>query len=266
MGFGDEIMAGGHAKVVAETVQNGKVMIVDRHGNPRWDEMWQGLPWIVTPAEQKTEIGQQAIRLPNAAFVRPYIKYPFTREAGCTYSGWRARDYPGEIRFNDAEREFGLSVNRSLGPYIVIEPNISEKHNPNKQWGWDRWQEFADLISNRGTRLLQVGPKGSRVLRGADLLETPTFRLAATVLDNALLSILPEGGLHHAAAALRRDAIVLFGGAVDVNATGYPWHTNIVDQGDGSPCGKWLPCDHCAECWSRIRPAAIADLVEDYLG
>jgi len=53
--------------------------------------------------------------------------------------------------------------------------------------------------------------------------------------------------------------IVLFGGAVDENAMGYPWHENVVDRGTGSPCGKWEPCEHCAAIWERLTPQTVFD-------
>jgi len=79
MSYGDEIMASGHA--LAKHRETGqRVRIADKAGRPRWSELWAGLPWIVQPGEA----GEGAVMLKNGPQCRPYIRYPFSRERGCT--------------------------------------------------------------------------------------------------------------------------------------------------------------------------------------
>ena len=58
-------------------------------------------------------------------------------------------------------------------------------------------------------------------------MATPGFRDAAALLRGARAAVLPEGGLHHAAAAVGCRAVVLFGAFGDPRATGYAEHINI---------------------------------------
>lgn len=255
MSYGDEIMASGHA--FSTHIRTGRrVRIHGRDGGQRWSDLWNGLDWIAAPEDPD----DSTVSIDNGPGCRPYIAYPFTREDGCRYSGWRVRDHIGALNLTADEARFAAAAVGSGGrPIVLLEPNLAPEANPNKQWGWSRWQDLADrLAANHGFELVQVGPAGTPTLGGVRLIETPTFRQGAAVIERVTLSVLPEGGLHHAAGVLRRRAVVLFGGAVDVQATGYPWHRNLVDDGPESPCGAWTPCSHCDAAWARLMPEKVA--------
>ena len=77
------------------------------------------------------------------------------------------------------------------------------------------------------------------------------------MLATARLAILPEGGLHHAAAALGVPSIVLFGGFISPRQTGYPHQVNVFTG--GTPCGWRVRCGHCAAAMKKIEPERILD-------
>jgi len=250
LSYGDEIMAGGHALAIHK--ETGKrVRIADLYGRTRWSGLWYNLDWIVVPGEDESG----AAMVVNGPFCRPYISYPFTIESGCRFTGWRARDHLGALRFSSEEWSFANKA--GLEAFVVIEPNIPVRSNPNKQWGREKWQALVDFFYG-GVPFVQLGPPGTEILRGVRHIETPTFRHAAALLTMADAIIVPEGGLHHAAGALALDAIVLFGGSPSVEATGYPWHENIADTSPLAACGRWSPCDHCAEFWRDLAPEFVA--------
>lgn len=255
MSYGDEIMAAGQAEALFRR-DGRRVAIVDKRGLLRWSEVWANNPAILTPEEARRTSDRAELR--NGPGCRPYVAYPFTRQSGQRFTAWRARDEPGRIHFDEAERRFGGAFDEALGAFVVIEPNVPEKSNANKDWGFARWQAVADLLAGK-VRLLQVGPVGTRRLAGVTHAPTPSFRHGCAVLAHARAYLGVEGGLHHAAAALGVKGVVLFGGVVPPETTGYPIHVNIADRGEGSPCGRWMPCDHCAEAWARITPEQVAD-------
>ncbi len=261
MGIGDEIMASGHALTEHKRTSK-RVQILDLFGKPRADVMWHGLRWIAAPHER----GDFAAVI-NGPQCRPYIEYPFTRELGQRFTCWRARDHLGAIALTGSEQLFARSSVGAMGPFIVIEPTLDPKGNPNKQWGVDNWAELARLMLADGRQLVQMGPHPVRVTPGVKYVRTRSFRQAASVLARAAGAVLPEGGLHHAAAALGVPAVVLFAGHIGPETTGYDGHVNLADQGAGSPCGRWMPCSHCREIWSRLAPsdvyAALRGLVRD---
>ena len=251
MGIGDEIMASGHARHV-HRITGKRVKIVDVRGRTRWHDVWQGLRYIVPPGESASD----AIRIKNGPRCRPYIKYPFNRRTGCTFSGWRAQDYVGEINLTGPECAKATSTQKKLGPFVLVEPNVPKYSNPNKQWGWDNWQALADVLGSGGIQGAQFRLKDLPMLKGVTPIDTDSFREGAALLSLADGLVLPEGGLHHAAGVLRVPAVVLFGGAVPVRATGYPWHTNIADQGEA--CGRWMRCQHCDAIWEGLAPNDVA--------
>ena len=61
-----------------------------------------------------------------------------------------------------------------------------------------------------------------------------------------------EGGMHHAAAATSRKAVVIFGGHISPKITGYDFHTNLYVDIEGSPCGNKNICNHCKKCMDSI--------------
>ena len=63
----------------------------------------------------------------------------------------------------------------------------------------------------------------------------------------------PEGGFSHAAAAIRKKAIVYFGGWIHPKVTGYDFHENIYFDHSESPCGVvGYDCVHCDEARQNI--------------
>ncbi len=261
MSYGDEIMACGQALSLAR--ETGKrVRIVDAGGKRRWDDLWRNIPEIIHPRDRVRDCSV----LRNGVGARPYLDY--TNEDGirASHTGWRARDHIGRIVFDADEIEFAEKACHGFGSFILIEPNVAKASatvrwdsNPNKQWGRDRWQQLVRLMK---LPVVQVGANGTEVLDGAYFIPTATFRLGAAVLQRATLSILPESGLHHAAAALGKKAVVLFGGLISPETTGYPFHINISR---GEPCRMLVPCKHCEEIWQTISPEEVADRASELL-
>ena len=71
----------------------------------------------------------------------------------------------------------------------------------------------------------------------------------------------PEGGFHHAAAALNKKAVVIFGGFIDPLVTGYDFHNNIYVDIDGSPCGSRVICKHCKDCIQKIDLSSLENMI-----
>lgn len=262
MGYGDEIMAAGHARAMHR--KTGKrVAILDVRGQPRWHPLWEGLPYIARPGEDLRDV--ESVR--NGSECRPYIAYPFTVEGGQRFTAWRARDHIGEIAFSEAEfaRARALFAPLLVAGFVVVEPNIRRAPgvpNVNKDWGFDRFQRVIDLLP--GLAWVQLhAPGEDRILKGVRAIETPDFRTAAAIIGLARGALLTEGGLHHAAAVEGVPAVVLFGGSPSVAATGYPRHRNIAAPGE--PCGSWRPCRHCRDFWDSLPPALVAEYVGDML-
>lgn len=252
MGWGDEIMVTGQARAM-QMADPRKVAVLDKHGRARWHPIWEGNPRIARPED--VAAGLDAQRVVNGSGCRPYVAR-YTTERWI-YTDWPAE--PGEIYLTAAERSFAE-------PYagaIIIEPHTKAKASPNKEWGWDRWQ--AVVTARPDLPWVQPGPQGTRVLDGVRHVPTADFRLACAVMAVARAAVLPEGGLHHAAAALGVPAVVLFGGMVSPANTGYAGHVNLYRPHDGSPCGMRGPCAGCRASMASITPKEIPRALEGLL-
>ena len=82
-----------------------------------------------------------------------------------------------------------------------------------------RWQRLADLLRDNGIAVYQTS-YGQVRLFGVREIKISTFRQAAAAISGFPLVIVPEGGLHHAAAAVGTPAIVIFGGCIPPAVSG----------------------------------------------
>lgn len=218
------------------------VRIVDKEGKPRQHDLWKGLEFIRADGE---------LTVVNGSGRRPYIDYEASKEKRWFYRpDHRACAAP----WADGERYVHQGVGR-----IIVEPHVKANASPNKQWG--RWQELIDLAP--GLPWAQVGPKGTRVLRGVQFIETPTFVDAIRVARSAMAAVLPEGGLHHARAACA-ETVVLFGAFITPMVTGYPFHHNIWVN-DPDAVGWRVKHPACDRAWSQITPERVLAALEELL-
>lgn len=158
------------------------------------------------------------------------------------------RAVPGEMFFAEDELRFAEQI---AAGFIAIEPNVPWQKTvaPNKDWGLPRYQLVADRLMAAGHRVIQFR-NGRDRLAGVERVDAPSFRHALAVLARASLYIGPEGGLHHGAAAVGIPAVVLFGGFIPPQVTGYDTHTNLT--GGATACGSLQRCRHCKMAMAAI--------------
>jgi len=247
MGYGDELMVTGRARVMQQ--RDPRKCLVTYQGIEKWtrySRVFDNNPRIA----KRGETGDfQELKARDANGLRPYHTAKTDQRWGYNR---HFRPDAGELYFSLAEKTFAAPYR----PQVVIEPTIKAGASPNKQWGLERWQEFARLMRKAGYALTQFGPPGTRPLQGAELIETPDFRSACAVLANARAYVGHEGGLHHAAAALGIPGVVIFGGFTPVELTGYPMHLNL-GVGIDAACGMRTPCAHCAKEMAAIEPDMV---------
>lgn len=244
-------MALGEAEAIFKAT-GSRVLIVDLQGKPRWSEVWEHHPAIA-----RTEAEPHRVRLVNCPNARPYLKAWAYVDGNpvSVFSKWRAQNCIGRLALTPREAALGEELLAKVGPYAVIEPHIGPCSSPNKDWGFDRFQEVVRMTPEM--RWVQLGGD-SRSLEGVDRVKTASFREACGVLSRAQVFLSPEGGLHHAAAALNRPGVVIFGGFTSPENTGYPMHINLYVQDHHAPCGRWVPCDGCRQAMERIRPEEVS--------
>lgn len=167
---------------------------------------------------------------------------------------WRCM--PGQIFLSSGEE---MAAKRCGSGFVVIEPNVPvwKSSASNKHWSFERYQAVADELRSLGKSVVQFFPdsRAGPRLRGVRQVRTVTFRDAVAVLKNSALYIGPEGGMHHAAAAVDVTGVVLFGGFIPPSVTGYDTHTNLV--GSDRFCGSFTACKHCADAMNSIKVETV---------
>jgi len=254
VGHGDDLMATGMARGAAA---RGKRIAFGDGKTIKWGPwsaaIFRGNPNIAPPGSEHDK-GIEWIHYYKGK--RIYNEHD---RAGNRWV-WNLKFHPvrGEMFFSEKEcRE----ASRHGGGFVLMEPNVPAAKNyaPNKDWGSANYQKVADGLRAAGLDVAQFAyPNSGRILDGARSVATESFRQALAVLANAVLYVGPEGGLHHGAAAVGIPAVVLFGGFIPPQVTGYEMHTNLTG-GAPSACGLLRPCEHC-----RAALAAIG--VDEVLG
>lgn len=192
---------------------------------------------------------------------RPYIVYPFTTETGWTFDRtFRCRDHVARLYLTPAERARGEQARARYGPYVLIEPYT--KHD-NFRWPLERWTALVKACPD--LTFVQHTHRDSALVPGAHY-EPATFREACGLIASADCYVRSESGLCHAAAALGRPQVTLFGGCMDPEVmAGYPGQIVIADTGPASPCGRWLACAHCQEIMSRLQTRTVVKALKTAL-
>lgn len=248
MGLGDEIMAMGEAEALYEAT--GKpVAICDQRLRPRWHEAWNNNPAV------SRVMGKGIDVIVNCPGRRSYIKQ-WKHAPRRTEFNPKHRARAGKIRLTMSE----YYMARKLSPkerFAIIEPatRTSVRSSQNKNWGMDRW---AEVIRDFPVPVYQfdIGD-GSPLMEGVGRIYSDDFRVSAGVVRNAALVLTIDGGTHHIAASMGTPAVVVFGGFCDPKITGYPSHANFYSDIDGSPCGRYDSCPHCAAAMEIITPEAV---------
>ena len=245
MGAGDDLISTGLARGFRA---RGKLAAFGDGKRILWGpfsaEMFQGNPNIAKPGSERNENIEWVA---NYKGNRVYNKY----SNGKWHWNMDFKVTPGELYFSEWEKH--QAAQSMLADFVVVEPNV-EWHKavaPNKDWGAANYDELTRRLLADGHRVVQFIHKNSRRrLRGVTTIEHHKFRQAIAMLKRASLYIGPEGGMHHAAAAVGTDAVVIMGGFIPPSVVGYDGHINLT--GGAEACGTIGECAHCRIAMAKI--------------
>ena len=248
MGIGDSVLATAEARYYNEKHGLPVVFADKKTKKIYWDEVFENNPRILKEPKQ----GQKVIVVENIPKRRPYITFGTTERY---YYNLEFKAEPGELFLSDEERSSGIP------DAVIIEPNTKDYGlSLNKAWPWDRWQE---LVKRLDLPWVQLGPEESRTLDGVKRVVTKTFREALGHIEKASLVVTTDGGLHHAAAALKVPAVVLWGGLAPHTVLGYDFHTNICKT--DRVCGSFHACAHCFDAMNAITVDEVETAVKEQI-
>lgn len=258
MGFGDNIMATGLARGAAAggrriAFGDGKRIIWD-HNSP---VIFRGNANIAPPGSEHRHDIQWV------DFYKGHRVYNHHDEAAKRWV-WNMdfRPTPGEIFLDPAEKALGGAIGEK---FVLIEPFVVARKPAglNKDWGRVKYQQVANRLMADGHQLVQLSYGAGAPLSGVRIVTTRSFREAVAVLSRAGLYLGPEGGLHHAAAAFGIPGVVIFGGFVPPQVTGYEIHRNLT--GGAEACGSLYPCRHCRAALTAITVDEVYSAASEIL-
>jgi hypothetical protein len=281
MGYGDKLMAIGDAWAQHQRdPQRRRVAIGDGVNlDPQFPELSEGLDFLAPEASVWREDLTWVISYRGK---RPYIDYvamqqelaargQFVKRSKAVGAlgryiwreGYHATPAPIVLR---PDEQAIYERWRTSKPFVIIEPYVKAKAPPSKQWPVERFFEVGQRLM-KDMPVYQFCPPGREPMDGFRPIRTTDFRDVFPYLKAAALYLGPEGGLHHAAAAMGTRGVVLYGGFISPKTTGYPdLHTNLTGDTAGYACGtRYGMCPHCAHAFSTLTPDLVLENVRRQL-
>ena len=113
-----------------------------------------------------------------------------------------------------------------------MEPSSSKLKNKqfyfkhkNKDWSFDNWSSLVEKLKNNYLIIQSIHGESTKI---PDIFYCKEdFRISCAVMNKSNIFVGPEGGFGHVAAALKKKAVIYFGGWINSKVTGYEFHKNI---------------------------------------
>lgn len=149
-------------------------------------------------------------------------------------------------------------------PYALISPHSKVTYTPNKEWGFDKFQQVINKTPNYNW--VQMGTSSEQLLdsvidyRG----KTQTIRELAFLISKSEFVLSTEGVFNHLAAAFGVKSFVIFSGFTPIELAKYEITIPIVrvPQIDCAPC--WL-LEKCPKekkwCTEDISAQDVIDVI-----
>jgi len=277
MGLGDEIMASADAREAKENNPEAQIVFGNKGKARKWDKN-QEIIFVNNPYITKAEdidLNREIVYLKNfRTGIRPYINHKKKKELKLKFKRQIAwSDYKvkkGDIFFSEEEKGKIKELKERFSDYILLHPFTKKLMvEGNKDWGWEKWHKLTESLRGDFPIIQSVGkgavfhdPKDSERL-DIGTFYTSSFREVLMLIASVKLVVTTEGGIHHAAGALNKNAVVIFGGRCSPETLGYDFHSNVYIDIDGSPCGMNSYCEHCRKCMELISVNSIKEKIYD---
>ena len=267
MGVGDALMAIGEVIELKKKNPNAKFIIGD--GNRSyWNEVFDNNPYIIRGSEENNY--NEVIWIKNYEGNRPYKNYgdglPKDKYNWKKYKALKGEFYFAKEEIAVAERVI-TAIKKNIGnrKIIFIEPHVKKRLGyENRDWGFHNWQKVVEELSSLYT-FLQITYAERQPLKGSININGLNFRTSSAILSMCDLFLGPEGGMAHAAAATNRKAVVIWGGHISPDITGYDFHNNLYNKHPLSPCGSKNICMHCLEGLKKISTNEVIKEIKKIL-
>jgi len=267
MGVGDQVMAAGKAKLLHR--DTGRRVCIGKRPVLIWSPLYSNNPYIVTPGEPSSD---DQIWLNDSPGDRPYIDYQGTRlhtdnrrMVGKKFRTWvyNVKHTPEPMEIFFTEQEHWQCDQLKKREFILVNPHVKRKAPPNKRWPFEYYQDVVDSMCEKIDIIQPKREMNEPTLERVTCMELD-LRQLAVYISTAALIICNEGLLHHIAAAFSTPAIVLFGGYIPANVTGYDYQQSIYVQ-DKDVIGVREETEAGQAIMKSISPEHVVGLAEELL-
>lgn len=268
MGYGDEIMVTGYAKILKQKYPDHQIVAGNKERGIVTDSIiFNNNPYIKRFSKLKNT---KTIWIDSYSGHRPYFiketedKYYWNMnyevKAGDLFFSREEIQFASNIILS-AKKWWGQRNNNKFKKIIFLEPSRikTSKNNAseNRNWGIEKWKSFLNIHKHEYLFLQSIFSDSDQ-FDGIYNFKSG-FRDACAVLNQCDYAVGGEGGFTHAAGALEMKGLFIYGGWIDPKITGYSIHKNIYIDIEGSPCGMKIPCKHCEKCNEIITVEMISE-------
>ena len=283
MGYGDDIMITAHATNLKKKFPERQIVI----GNIKKKEAYHSVVYDNNPniADCRNVDLKKPIHIIDYhEGNRPYIDYKKSLASKKYVWNKNFKPTPGELYFTKEENikanevidraiKFWKKIYKKKAEKIIFIETSSTKiddyqysiKHKNKDWGHYNWINLINEIKDKYLIIQSVHHK-SKKIDGVYSDEKINFRLACAVINKCNLYVGPEGGFGHVAAALKKNAVIYFGGWISPSIIGYDSHYNIYYDNKESPCGEFKKlCSHCEIARKNIKVDTFKEYIKKAL-
>jgi ADP-heptose:LPS heptosyltransferase len=187
---------------------------------------------------------------------------------------------PHAIDYEKARNEVVLSLDEEIAfsekfktilepqkPFAVVRPVGFTGWTPNKEWGFDRFQEVVTNLPE--FQWVQVGDKADpKLAESIDVRGETTLRELAWLIKKSRFLLSGEGVYNHIASAFNTPAFVIQSGFSRAEIAQYP-SSVIIERTPPMPCSPCALKTVCPvagkPCTSDISPARVIDTIRSHL-
>ena len=282
MGYGDDLLITSLASKIKKKYPNNQIII----GNLSKKQAYHSIVYDNNPNIsdcRNLNFDKPIYIIDYHPMNRPYIDYSKSTNSKYIWNK-NFKPTPGEIYFSKKEiKKAEVIIDQAISFWkqnnkhkfkklIFLEnssikikhKNFNIKHK-NKDWGNSNWIKLINKIKN-DYLIIQSVHGESKAIEGIFSPQNVNFRLACAILNKCDLYLGLEGGFGHVAGALKKKAVIYFGGWISPNIIGYDFHENIYFEDNNSPCGEYRNiCLHCESARKQITPKYIEEKIRKVL-
>jgi len=165
---------------------------------------------------------------------------------------------PFRIRLSRQEESKADSelARRQITDYVIVNPDFkSSFFSQNKNWGFAKWQELTNKLSEH-TQVVRIHPGKNQynqpLLENAVNITCDNIRDTISLIRKAKMGITYDGLLHHVFAGFQIPGVIIHGGLIGEENMSYNGMLYITYDHPQSPCGAAYDCPHCFEANKAI--------------